>query len=84
MAVCDQGTGMDPHTVAQVFAPFYQSRDKSALRGSLGLGLAIVKSIVESHRGSVHASSEGLGRGSCFEIVLQRAAPADPPGGAAG
>jgi signal transduction histidine kinase len=80
VAVRDHGTGMDAHTVAQVFAPFYQSRDnRSALRGSLGLGLAIVKSIVESHGGSVHASSEGLGSGSCFEIVLQRAPqPAAP------
>jgi signal transduction histidine kinase len=85
VTVRDQGTGMEPHTVAQVFAPFYQSREnQSALRGSLGLGLAIVKSIVESHGGSVHASSEGVGRGSSFEIVLQRAAPPETPDGAAG
>jgi signal transduction histidine kinase len=75
LAVRDQGSGMEPRTLAQVFDPFYQSRDSSStLRGSLGLGLAIVKSIVDSHGGKVGASSEGLGQGSRFEIVLPRVA----------
>ncbi|MBA2961408.1 MULTISPECIES: sensor histidine kinase [Ramlibacter] len=74
LTVRDQGTGMDRKTVAKVFDPFYQARaTQSELRGSLGLGLAIVRSIVDSHHGTVQASSEGLGQGSAFEIVLPRA-----------
>jgi signal transduction histidine kinase len=80
LAVRDQGTGMDPRTLAQVFDPFYQSRDsRSTLKGSLGLGLAIVKSIVDSHGGTVSASSGGLGQGSSFTIVLARVAAPHAP-----
>ena len=42
----------------------------------LGLGLAIVRNLVELHGGTVHAESEGIGRGSRFSIRLPRAAGA--------
>ena len=71
MIVADQGVGMAPETQARVFESFFQAKqsiDRSA--GGLGLGLAIVKTIVELHGGKVSAHSEGLGRGSTFEIAL--------------
>jgi signal transduction histidine kinase len=40
----------------------------------LGLGLAIVKNIVELHKGSVVAASDGIGRGARFTITLPRLA----------
>jgi signal transduction histidine kinase len=39
--------------------------------GGLGLGLTICKSILEAHKGSIRASSEGLGRGATFEVDLR-------------
>ena len=71
IVVSDEGLGMAPETLARAFESFFQARqsiDRSA--GGLGLGLAIVKTIVELHGGTVSAHSEGLGRGSTFEIGL--------------
>ncbi|WP_167784706.1 sensor histidine kinase [Ramlibacter rhizophilus] len=71
IAVEDEGDGMNAGTLAHVFEPFYQSPASPAeRRGGLGLGLAIVRSIVEAHGGRVLAHSEGLGQGSCFEVLL--------------
>lgn len=79
VAVRDEGVGMTPETVASVFEPFYQARqslERSA--GGMGLGLAIVKTVIELHRGTVTASSEGPGKGSTFEFALPVvSAPAD-------
>lgn len=71
LTVRDQGAGMLPEIAAQVFHPFYQAPQSLARSsGGLGLGLAIVRSIVELHGGSVAARSDGLNKGSQFEVVL--------------
>ncbi len=71
--VHDTGVGLAPEMCQRVFDPFAQvatSLDRA--QGGLGLGLALVRSIVQLHGGSVAATSEGLGRGSCFIVRLQR------------
>jgi PAS domain S-box-containing protein len=67
IAVKDSGKGIDAGLLTHVFEPFRQG-DRSA--GGLGLGLAIVKELVALHGGSVHAESEGPGRGSTFTVRL--------------
>lgn len=77
----DEGAGMLPETVAQIFEPFYQAPQSLARSsGGLGLGLAIVRSIVELHGGRVTVASSGLGLGSEFRVMLLSiAAPRQEP-----
>ncbi|WP_412069258.1 PAS domain S-box protein [Rubrivirga sp. IMCC43871] len=69
--VRDDGIGMAPSLVPRIFDLFTQA-DKSLDRskGGLGIGLALVKNLVELHRGTAEAHSDGLGRGSTFVIRL--------------
>ena len=71
LRVRDPGEGIPPDMLAKVFEPFVQSKqDKARSRGGLGLGLAIARNIVELHGGSIHAHSEGLGRGTELTVLL--------------
>jgi two-component system phosphate regulon sensor histidine kinase PhoR len=63
IAVKDQGPGIAPMDLAQVFERLGRGRGADGAGG--GLGLAIVKSIFERHGGRVWAESE-LGLGSTF------------------
>jgi signal transduction histidine kinase len=67
----DNGIGLNSEMIGHIFQPFTQA-DESLERsaGGLGLGLAIAKGICELHGGSINTKSEGLGKGSTFEIRL--------------
>ena len=71
LTVTDNGLGIDPAMLSQMFQPFRQL-DSSPTReqGGLGLGLAIVRQLVELHGGTVSATSEGPGTGATFEVRL--------------
>ncbi|HEY6460415.1 MAG TPA: ATP-binding protein [Polyangiaceae bacterium] len=62
----DNGTGIAPEHVDQVFLPFFTTKGD---RHGTGLGLSIVRSIVESHEGEIRVESEA-GRGTRFVIDL--------------
>ncbi|HXE53878.1 MAG TPA: ATP-binding protein [Tepidisphaeraceae bacterium] len=67
----DTGKGISAEFLPHLFERFTQADPTVAReRTGLGLGLAIVQHIVQLHGGSVSASSEGLGRGSTFTVVL--------------
>jgi PAS domain S-box-containing protein len=71
IAVRDDGEGIAPDFLPQVFSRFRQADNSSARRhGGLGLGLAIVKQLVELHGGEVNATSRGVGMGSTFTVRL--------------
>ncbi|HEY2586619.1 MAG TPA: ATP-binding protein, partial [Tepidisphaeraceae bacterium] len=65
----DSGIGIDPELLPRLFNPFEQAEHSRRL-GGLGLGLSIARSLVEFHQGTIHASSEGRGRGSRFVVEL--------------
>jgi CheY-like chemotaxis protein len=70
VAVRDDGRGISPELLPQVFELFTQrKRPFDRAEGGLGLGLAIVKSLVESHGGAVDVESVE-GRGSTFTVRL--------------
>jgi PAS domain S-box-containing protein len=81
--VKDNGIGIPPHMLPQVFDLFMQvDRSLEKAQGGLGVGLTIVKRLIEMHGGSVEAHSEGYGKGSEFVIrlpvVLSQAPEAAP------
>jgi PAS domain S-box-containing protein len=79
--VTDNGIGLGPDMVDQVFELFTQAeRTSDRSQGGLGIGLALVKSLVELHDGTVTAASAGLGQGSEFTIRLPRVAMPPMPG----
>lgn len=71
IAVEDQGIGIAPHHLEQIFERFYQV-DSSATRrfGGVGLGLSVVRAVTQAHGGFVQAASEGPGKGSTITIAL--------------
>jgi signal transduction histidine kinase len=67
VSVRDSGKGIERDMLEKVFDLFVQidPTAKDAL-GGLGVGLALVRRVAELHGGSVHARSEGSGRGTEF------------------
>ena len=69
--VRDTGIGISAGALPHIFDPFEQGGVGVTRQfGGLGLGLAICKGLVELHRGTIRAESEGPGRGSTFIIEL--------------
>lgn len=69
ITVTDNGCGMSPEVMQNVFNKFYQG-DKSHTTQGNGLGLSIVKKIVEILGGSISIRSE-VGNGSTFAVSLK-------------
>jgi signal transduction histidine kinase len=79
ITVRDNGIGIDRQNLSSVFDMFTQvSRSDRRTQGGLGIGLTLVRSLIALHGGSVTASSEGLGRGSTFEVRLPLAVSEAP------
>jgi len=75
----DQGTGIAPEFLPLVFEPFQQGGRvmNQKQNNGLGLGMFIAKGLAEAQDGTLIVSSEGLGLGSTFCLILKLA----PPGG---
>ena len=58
----DEGVGMEPQQIQEIFQPF-----KAFRKGGTGLGLAVVYSIVSDHHGDIAVASE-LGKGTTFTL----------------
>jgi PAS domain S-box-containing protein len=69
--VSDTGRGISHDFLPFVFDRFRQADSTSTREhGGMGLGLAIVHHLVEMHKGSVRALSEGTGKGATFIVEL--------------
>jgi signal transduction histidine kinase len=69
ITIKDQGAGMDRETLANLFLPFYTTKNKGT-----GLGLPISRKIIEAHAGTLEIKSEP-GSGTEVKIRLPRKAP---------
>jgi signal transduction histidine kinase len=74
VSVRDQGIGMSPRDMGQLFEKFYRvDRDEVRRAGGTGLGLYITKRLVEMHGGRLWAES-WPGVGSVFRFTLPTSA----------
>jgi signal transduction histidine kinase len=70
VVVRDTGIGIEPEMLPRIFDRFVQGEVLRESHDGLGLGLSIVRHIMELHRGTVHAESEGRGKGATFVVRL--------------
>jgi CheY-like chemotaxis protein len=69
--VRDNGIGIEPELLSQIFLPFTQSsRSLDRAQGGLGIGLTLAQQLVELHGGTISAHSDGPGLGSTFSLRL--------------
>lgn len=62
LAITDQGPGIPPDSLEQIFAPFYRVSDsRNSQTGGTGLGLAIAAQVVRQHGGQIGASLPAAG-----------------------
>jgi two-component system sensor kinase FixL len=64
ISIADTGEGMPPEVAANIFQPYFTTKEKGT-----GLGLAISQSIIQEHGGSISVDSTP-GRGTAFIIRL--------------
>jgi signal transduction histidine kinase len=77
--VADNGPGIPPEKLDEVFEKFYRLPDSAQRAKGAGLGLAITRSLVQLHGGTVGVRSEP-GGGSTFWFRLQRTGEGDGDG----
>jgi len=71
VAIRDSGDGIAPDQLNKLFDIFTRGERSSRRNQSgLGIGLALVRRLTEMHGGRVEATSEGVGKGSCFSVRL--------------
>ncbi len=73
LAVCDQGSGIDPENVEKIFDPFFSTKDKGT-----GLGLTIAHKIMQSHNGFIKAE-KNKDIGSTFRLYFPKKGVAAQP-----
>ncbi len=76
VVVKDTGIGMTAADIAKIFQAFTQAEHDIAGShrfGGLGLGLAISRKLMDLHKGTISAESDGPGLGSTFTISLPMA-----------
>lgn len=64
VTVQDNGSGIDPEMLQQIFDPFFSTKESGH-----GLGLSAVLGIIRGHQGGLHVDSRP-GIGSMFEILF--------------
>lgn len=71
LRIRDTGEGISPELLPAVFDRYRQEEGAGGhAHQGLGLGLSIVRHLVESHGGTIRASSEGRAKGAEFVVTL--------------
>ena len=71
ISVKDQGAGIDAKDIPGIFNLYTEGRaDRKPNAEGLGIGLHVAREVIEAHGGTIEAKSEGVGKGSEFNIRL--------------
>jgi PAS domain S-box-containing protein len=70
VAIKDNGIGIPPAKLTEIFDLFTQLDRSFEQQGGLGIGLTLVRQLVELHGGTIAARSEGIGHGSEFALKI--------------
>jgi signal transduction histidine kinase len=74
VSVKDNGLGMTEEQQQKIFMPFHTTK-----ASGMGMGLSISRSLIESHKGSLHFTSNyGTGSTFYFTLPITLNAPASP------
>ena len=65
----DQGIGIPKNELKDIFGVFTVSSKTKTPSGGRGVGLALANKIVEKHKGSIMASSDGI-KGAKLRVLL--------------
>jgi len=66
----DTGIGFSIDQSKHLFERFYRADGVRGQTPGTGLGLSIVRAIAEQHGGTIHAESDGIGKGAIFTLTL--------------
>ncbi|MES2413734.1 MAG: response regulator [Pseudomonadota bacterium] len=69
-SVRDNGIGLEPSSIEHIFDLFAQTPVPGEAPAGLGIGLSLARQFAQMHGGTLHAVSEGLGKGSEFVLTL--------------
>jgi two-component system, OmpR family, sensor histidine kinase BaeS len=73
VSVADTGEGIAAEHMNHLFDRFYRADPaRSRHGGGSGIGLTIARALAQAHDGSLHAASDGVGRGAVFTLTLPR------------
>jgi signal transduction histidine kinase len=70
VSVQDDGIGIPPDKLSEIFELFAQVDRSLERQGGLGIGLTLARQLVGLHGGTIEARSEGPGHGSTFIVRL--------------
>src|SRR5258707_14406589 len=72
MVFADDGCGMSPEVLENIFEPFFTRR---RVGKGTGLGLSITHRIISQHQGEITANSPGEEQGATFVVRLPVRSP---------
>ncbi len=64
LSVCDNGPGIEPEAIEQIFIPFYTTKKTGS-----GIGLSLSRQIMQQHGGQLTVTSTP-GKGSDFRLIF--------------
>ena len=80
LRVLDEGGGIPPNDLEQIFDKFYRAQKTDQVRAGTGLGLAISRGFVEAMHGTIVAANRTDRSGAAFTISLPIPRQGQQPG----